>query len=235
MDKAEVVLIILSSKTSAMFTALLLYIFTRIRKSRLVKKNILMMAFLPLSTLAPAQQLQYQYEILRNGKKTGNITIVQKREGSRETINLVAMIRTNLVIGISIRSEENTLFENGRIIRSSFLRSINNSRRISRSLALENNSYIIYADGIQRRTITEQISHNMATIYLKEPVSLQRIYSDAAEQFLSIQKLSPGIYQVILTDGGKNIYHFENSICKKIEVKQKLFNAEILLRSISQL
>ncbi len=218
-----------------MLTAIILYIFFRLRKNRLVKKNLLMIAFFPLSIIVPAQKVKYQYEILRNGKNTGNITIVQNREENKETINLVAEIRTNFIIGIRIRSEENIVFENGRIIQSSFLRSVNNSRKTKRSLSFKDDSYITYSDGIQQKIIKDKIYHNMVTIYLKEPVSIERIYSDAVEQFLSIQKLSPGIYQVMLPDGGKNIYHFENSICKRIEIKQKLFNAEILLRSISQL
>lgn len=224
-----------------MLTALIILLISRIRKNRMIRKNLLLsknllnFIFLFVPALLIAQKVKYNYEIVRNGKNAGNVLILHSREGNRDVVNLEAFIKTNLVIGIRVKNIEKNISENGLIIHSSFHRTINSSNPVSRIIKFQEDHYTIEKNGTNRKLEVKQIQLNMATIYVNEPVKTNQVYSDAAEKFLPIKELSNGVYEVSLPDGGVNIYYYQNKICRKIEVKQKLFQAEIYLRSISQL
>jgi hypothetical protein len=218
-----------------MLTALIILLISRIRKNRLIRKKIMFFLFLLLPALLIAQGVKYTYEITRNGKNAGKVTIIHTREGSRDQLHLEAFIKTNLVIGIRVKNIEKIISENGKIIQSSFQRTINSGNSVSRTTKFNQDHYMIENNGSTRKLDVSNIKLNMATIYVKEPSDETMIYSDAAEKFLQVKQLSSGVYQVSLPDGGVNIYHYQNKICRKIEVKQKLFHAEIHLRSISEL
>lgn len=218
-----------------MLTALLLYILARMRKNRMIRKNFLLTPILFIPGLLIAQGLKFEYDILRNGKKTGHIIIHQTKNGHRQTIDLEAFIKSNLVIGIRVKSKESIIMDDGMIIHSSFTRTINNRKPLNRVINFAGDHYTVQIEDQQKKLEATRISQNMASIYLNEPNTNQKIYSDASERFIESRKIAEGVYEIKLPDGGRNIYHFENRICQRIEVKQNLFNAEIRLRSISQL
>ena len=218
-----------------MLTALIILLISRIRKNRLIRKKLLSLFLLLVPALLIAQGVKYNYEILKNGKNAGRVIVMHTRDGNRDMLHLEAFIKTNLVVGIRVKNIEKIISENGRIIQSSFHRTINNSNPVSRTIKFHNDHYLIEKNGNTRKLEVQNIQFNMASIYVNEPLAATRIYSDAAERFLEVREISSGVYQVSLPDGGVNIYHYQNRICRKIEVKQKLFHAEIHLRSISQL
>ncbi|MGZ5252757.1 MAG: DUF6134 family protein [Flavitalea sp.] len=218
-----------------MLTALIILLISRIRKNRLIKKNLVLLFLISVPAILIAQGVRYKYDILKNGKSAGQVIVLHTREGNRDLIHLEAFIKTNLVIGIRVKNIEKIITENGLIIHSSFHRTINNNNPVSRTISFREDHYTVEDNGTTRKLNVDQIKLNMASIYVVEPAEATRIYSDASEKFLQVRQLSQGVYQVSLPDGGKNIYHYENKICKKIEVRQKLFHAEIHLRSISKL
>lgn len=218
-----------------MLTALIIYLISRIRKNRLIRKQLLGFFFLLVPALLLSQGVKYNYEITRNGKNAGKVIVLHTREGNRDLLHLEAFIKTNLVIGIRVKNIEKIISENGRIIQSSFHRTVNNSNPVNRTIKFNHDHYLIETNGNTRKLGVQNIKFNMASIYVNEPLEATFIYSDAAEKFLQVKQISSGVYQVSLPDGGVNIYHYQNKVCRKIEVKQKLFHAEIHLRSISQL
>ena len=46
---------------------------------------------------------------------------------------------------------------------------------------------------------------------------------------LAIKTISNHTYQIDLPEGGSNIYYYENGVCRKVDIRGALFNAQMIL------
>jgi hypothetical protein len=65
------------------------------------------------------------------------------------------------------------------------------------------------------------IGTSILSLYHKEPVGLEGVYSETLGMWLTLKSIGPSIYQVNLPDAKRAIYHYENGELKKVVTDTK--------------
>lgn len=80
-----------------------------------------------------------------------------------------------------------------------------------------------------RKEFNSPINNTVTSLYYKEPVNLNEVYSERYGQMCSIKKISEGNYGVSLPDGKQGIYTYKNGLCKEVKTDLAGFKLRIVL------
>jgi len=184
-----------------------------------------------IAAFALSQEKKLNYDIKRNGNIVGNIRFSQNSSGSRSILKMETEVKTRFILSFNAKAQEETVYENGIMISSSFYRKMNGNIKADKKTKVSGNSYTIF-NGTKTETLNNYpIRYNMLSIYTLEPVNINKVYSDNFQQFLDIQKLALHHYKIKFPDGNYCEYYYINSICSKVEIHHSLYNATIELKS----
>ncbi|MFX1702493.1 hypothetical protein PV783_00990 [Chitinophaga sp. CC14] len=84
--------------------------------------------------------------------------------------------------------------------------------------------YTIIVNGA-KSVIDTEIEECVADLYFMEPRQLNRVFSETLGRFLPVKSLGGGVYELILPEGKKNVFKYENGILKQVEVNHTLGKA----------
>jgi len=84
--------------------------------------------------------------------------------------------------------------------------------------------YTIIVNGA-KSVIDTEIEECVADLYFMEPRQLSRVFSETLGRFLPVKSLGGGVYELILPEGKKNVFKYENGILKQVEVNHTLGKA----------
>jgi len=73
------------------------------------------------------------------------------------------------------------------------------------------------------------IHNSILSLYYKEPVNINSIYSDNFQQYVDIKKVDTNKYRVSFPNGHCNYYSYAQGVCTRVDVEQPLFNLQFLL------
>lgn len=173
-----------------------------------------------------AQEKTITYNILQNDNVIGQMQFNQKRIGDDLYLKMTSRVKARLVFAICIDSEENSHFNNNKLISSSLSRYTNGKQKAKKQTLLLNNNYQAKSED-KTIVINNTINYNLMLLYCNEPVNLSQVYSDNYQQFLEIRKIGPHAYRVALPDGNYNDYTFDNGECREVEIHHSLFTIKI--------
>ena len=178
-----------------------------------------------------AQEKKLTYNIKRNGDVVGNIRFVQNIAGNRTVLTLESEVNTRFIFSFKAKAKEEAIYENGIMTWSTIFRKLNGNIKADKKTKANGNAYTIYK-GTKTETLKNYpIRYNMLSIYVTEPVSISKVYSDNFQQQVDIQKIADHHYKIKFPDGNYNEYFYANGICSKVEVHHTLYRATIELQS----
>lgn len=183
--------------------------------------------FLLIAMTFQAQEKTVNYNVLRNGTIIGQMQFYQKTYNDDVFLKISSEVKTRLIFGIDIKTEEGSHFKNGKLISSYVKRHVNGKEKANKTTQLIDSSYKTLAENKKGQIKQQYIDYNLMLLYSKEPVGESEVYSDSFQQFLVIKKTNHHSYRIVLPDGNYNDYHFLNGICQKVELHHSLFTINI--------
>lgn len=205
------------------------------RQFRQYLKNVakvLLPAILCLLLLkTAAQQATYEYEVIRNNKVIGRTVVTGTKSTGKVTYNIIAEIKVNLIKDFIAVSEEETVFEKGVMVYSSFSRSLNGVSKARKKIRRMDSVYESDDDGKKQLLKLGKVNHTIGSLYLNEPINTNQIFSDNYQRWLKISQVKPHSYRLTLPDGNYTIYHYESGVCVNIDIYQTFYSVRLSLIS----
>ena len=218
-----------------MITALLLYLFRRLRRStarppvlkRLKCTPVLIL--LLVCGLGTAQPDVRTFRVDRKGKSLGYIEIKKETRLGEEHFTLTSKIWARLVMNFKVESGEKAIFRNGNLVYSSVYRTLNNKVKSDLEVVRRPVGYE-YIDSQGRRNLSIDAIHcNLHQLYFKEPgKEIRQVYWDNQTQLVDLTSLGNGKYRVDFSNGDYNIFWYTNGKCARVEVFKSLYYLELI-------
>ena len=174
-----------------------------------------------------AQEKTVNYNVLRNGTVIGQMQFYQKTNNDEVFLKISSEVKTQLIFGIDVKTEEGSHFKNGKLMSSYVKRHVNGKEKANKTTQLIDSGYKTLAENKKGQINQSYIDYNLMLLYSKEPLHEDQVYSDSFQQFLAIKKTDHHSYRIVLPDGNYNDYHFANGICQQVELHHSLFTINI--------
>lgn len=194
--------------------------------SAVVRGLCLLFCLLPATV--PAQKLHYT--ILRSGKPVGSLNFQKQLTGAQTVYTLQSDVKVALLLTLTVKVNEQSVFENDVLQSSHVLRYVNGRKKADKRLRNNGRGLVVTDDeGRERELKNTVVRFNTHSLFTTEPVQLGPVFSDNYQQFLPIQKLGAQHYRLTFPDGSSNEYFYEKGRCQRVKVKSTLFDAEFVL------
>ena len=176
------------------------------------------------------QERTLEYNVVYRGKNVGTMQLYQKQAGENVYTKVVANVKINLIINIKVHTEEECMFQSGKLVYSNLTRTVNGKEKANKQTKAVADTYQTFSFGKPGSVNKEAIDYNFGLLYCTEPENKQMIYSDNFQQFVNIQKVSDHKYKIKLPDGNYNYYSFENGICSIAELHHTFYTFYVTLK-----
>jgi len=198
-----------------------------------MKANNLSLLVVLLGTMISinAQEKRLEYNIKRNGDVVGNIHFIQGIAGNRTVLTMESEVNTRFIFNFKARGKEEVIYDNGIMTWSSIFRKLNGTIKVDKKTKANGSAYTVYK-GSKKETLNNYpIRYNMLSVYIIEPLTITKVYSDNFQQQIDIQRIADHHYKIKFPDGNYNEYFYTNGVCSKIEIHHSMYSATIELRS----
>src|SRR5215203_4594432 len=168
-----------------------------------------------------AQEKRLTYNIKRYVDVVGNIRFVHGISGSRTVLTMESEVNTRFIFNFKANAKEEVIYDNGIMTSSSIFRKLNGSVKVDKKTKANGNAYTVYR-GTKTETLNNYpIRYNMLSVYIIEPVTITKVYSDNFQQQLDIQKIGDHHYKIKFPDGNYNEYFYTGGVCSKIMIHHR--------------
>lgn len=182
-----------------------------------------------LSIKSHSQSRTLTYQIVRNGNKVGTLQFSETSMGDMDHMKMESDVNTRFVFKFTAHSNEEAVYYNGVLLRSSIYRQLNGTEKVNKQHQAGNQQYFIHAGERTEVTNNYPITYNMLSLYSKEPDNVNQVYSDNFQRFIAIQKTDQHKYKITLPDGNYNYYYYRNGVLNLVEIHHSLYSANIVL------
>lgn len=196
-----------------------------IKPSRLTGVVLLLM----LSLSATAQEQALRYSINRHGKQVGSLNFKKVKAGDKTSYVIESDVKVSMILSIHVEAKESSLYQNDILQSSSLFRKVNGNKKINRQIKNNGTGLTVTEDGEEEVLKNFSVKYNMHCLYVQEPVYFTNVFSDNYKQFIPIKKVTEHQYKVSFPDGNSNEYFYANGVCRQVNVRSKLFDAEFML------
>lgn len=199
------------------------------RALKIVRNTVALIALMAINSIVLAQEQTVKYNVLHSGKVVGHLDLYQKRNGESLYLKMVSEVKMRFIFSIKVDCNEESTFENGRLMRSHVLRNVNGKEKANRQTTATGDSYQTLAEGKNGTVNQKDISSNLMLLYTHEPADNAQVYSDNFQQFLKVKQTGNHVYRIDLPDGNYNYYSYTNGICSKVDIHHSLYTIQIQL------
>ncbi|QEC66902.1 sterol desaturase family protein [Panacibacter ginsenosidivorans] len=176
-----------------------------------------------------SQQLKLHYAIMQGSNKIGWMNIEKTDSSNLSSIRSESETKKRMITLFTFNEKQESVFENGLLIKSYVYRKINNEIKFDQQTAYTGNQYIIRKTKNDEHIPISGIYYNQLSLYFSEPVNIKQVYSDFFHVMLTIEKNKDGMYKLTLPDGNINYYLYTNGICTYVKIVRSLFTIEFKL------
>ena len=195
-----------------------------------MRANLFLLLIVFCSMQLTAQKNVRTYIVNYKGEDIGTLKLLETISGDSVHYKMTSDIKTKFIFTIHVKSFEESMFKNGRLVYSVVNRTVNGNEKVKRQTLAGANNYTLSNDGKSIILNNSRIGYNLMQMYCIEPVNTTKVYSDNYQQFLPITKIRPHTYKVLLPDGNYNYYSYTNGVCTKVEVFNTMYKMEMRLR-----
>jgi len=189
---------------------------------------LLLIIFISKSSLAQNRILVY--EVLRNGKPAGMLQVQCSSFHENQLYKLESKVKVKMLLTFIAESSEEIKYENGVLVYSSLFRKLNGSERNKKRMFITTAGYEVQTGDKRQSLSLNRIHESTLTLYHKEPIGLQKIYSDNFQQYLELKKIAEHRYQLLFPDGSWSEYLYSNGVCTAVYVNNPLFTLVMQLK-----
>lgn len=123
-----------------------------------------------------------------------------------------------ILFSFTVDYESTSEYKYGQLIKEYTNNQLNGSSQKKSTIWFDGSKYTLDLDG-SRMEVNEKITYSIATIYFREPVKNQKVYSPQFGTYLTFVELSNHVYELVSPDG-TNTYTYTNGICTEVKVSR---------------
>jgi hypothetical protein len=214
--------------TRMMYFRLLVRLVVWIADTMVKIQLFLSLLIIPFTCLMSQERI-LRYNILHNGEIKGSLLLDENTTGNTIHIKIQSIVRTRFFIRINVESIEEAIFQDGILIYSSLRRTVNGSERVNQQLKAKGVSYTITSGDKTNRLPVYPIYYSILSLYYKEPVNINRVYSDNFQQYVDISRADYNKYKIIFPNGNYNYYTYMNGTCTTVDINQPYYSIQFQL------
>ncbi len=189
---------------------------------------ILMLVFTFNIETAFSQQLNLNYKVVNNGNIIGWVKIQKNNNGNASSIVLTSEVKRRIIFLLTVEERQDAYFDGGGMTTSSIYRKVNDNVKMNQQTIYKGNYYEIKNPKKSERVVLQQIKYNLLSMYIREPVNIDKVYSETFMRYLAIEPKGKSVYKLNLPDGNTNYYHYKDGICSKVVMEHSLFTIEFV-------
>ncbi|ATL46198.1 hypothetical protein COR50_02890 [Chitinophaga caeni] len=194
---------------------------------RIIKCAIIVLLTLCAPILYTAAQT-VKFKVFSGNKQIGIVEAHQKQAGVSRSIHIKSLLQLKLVGNVN--NEIAVEYKNNNLVKASSirLRNDNQTTKDKKSTLTElvsGKHYKVIHEGKESVLSTAAIHYCVGDLYFTEPINVHKVYSETQCQFLELEHLGNGKYELIMPDGKRNIYAYSKGKLQEVEVNHLLGKA----------
>ncbi len=179
---------------------------------------VIAVLFLLLHNAALAQN-ERMYDVIRKGDNVGTLKATFTNTPLGQFFYIESKIKVWVIINIKIVYNQTNLYKDGLLQKAALIRTVNGSTKVNNNILKHPLGYVCMNVDGDTTMVKDEIRHTIATLYFREPVNINRVYSENFLAFLAIKSTGPHTYELTLADGKKNYYTYANGLCTKVQAE----------------
>lgn len=212
-----------------MLVALMIYLFKRrfyaqrflIKFSRNICYAVSSLIF---SISVKSQDTKLDYNIIKDGKVIGKAVAIKKVQGASTKYQMSTDTKARYIVSIEVSTEEESVFDNGMLIRSAFLQKNNGTVKVNTHVNWDGGAYQFINNGKTAMSKYKTIMANMMMLYFSYPHPSLKVFTDHFHTFVPIEKLSQEEYKLTLPNGTEKHFFYKNGICHRLHTKSTFYD-----------
>ncbi len=212
-----------------MLVALLIYLlkkrFSRRRFSVRLLCNICCVATAPfLSIAANSQETKLSYNIIKSGKVIGRAVAIKTVQGTTTKYHLSTDTKARYIVSIEISTREESVFDNGMLIRSAFSQKNNGNVKVNTQVRWDGSAYQFINNGETATSKDKYIMANMMMLFFSIPGPSLSVFTDHFQTFIPMEKINAEEYKTTLPNGTEKHFIYKNGICRRLQIKSTFYD-----------
>ncbi|MDF4202977.1 hypothetical protein PXD56_08430 [Maribacter sp. SA7] len=171
------------------------------------------------------------FNIIHKDKIVGNLHATKTIKSSRVNYQSITTINTRIIKEIEVNYEYDVTYENSLLKTANVLIEVNNKPHANITTSWKESYYQITKNNKKEKVVESDITYATILLYFKEPLDIQKCYSEQDGSFNTIVALGNHIYKKINAKDQENIYHYKDGFLKKAEINGGLVNFEIVAQN----
>ncbi len=173
---------------------------------------ILLFLFIPL--LGNGQVLHY--DVIKGNKVIGNLDVSRSNKNGRQTIRINSHVEYRILISFEVNFSLEETFVKNVLLEGKAMNTLNGVTQKETEIRKTDNGYTLVLGGTPTN-IYDEIRYSVSEVYFREPVNIDRAFSQHFGKFVYFEKTGDHQYQLDSPDG-ENEYTYENGVCTEVEI-----------------
>jgi len=174
-------------------------------------------------------QVTLVYDVIKGKKVIGTLISSKVSTNNLTEYAIESKVNVDMILAFKIYSRVSGVYRDGVLIDGKILRKVNDSEKANAHIFWATDKYFIQEDK-KLEEFKQKIFYSTACLMHWEPVNFSTVYSENYKKMIPIKVVGPHKYMLLLPDGNKNYYSYQNGICFEAEVNTNLSTAFFKLR-----
>jgi hypothetical protein len=157
----------------------------------------------------------YTMEVYRNGERVGVLQTSKSLNSEKSFYELKSDVEINKLVTVKISESLSNQYESGKLLSASHQRKVNGIHQSNVQLKYDNNKYVTHNGKVVEQAGT-WIGASILSLYHKEPIGLEGVYSESHGVWLKVSRVGNGVYHVSLPNQQSAIYHYNKGELVKV-------------------
>lgn len=179
-----------------------------------------------------AQERKFIYDVVRNGKVIGEISLVELTQGQKKFLSMTSNVETTLIFTITDHTVETAAYDKDVMVYSSFYQKQTGSDEINRTTTASGKFYKVTDNGESKLLRINQIRYNTLLLYMNIPGNINKVFSANFQKLVDIKKIAENKYRLLLPDGKFNDYTYRDRVCTKVEIVRSIGTVQFVLKQL---
>jgi len=194
-----------------------------------IRLSALCLLMMLLYSFTASSQATLVYDVVKGKKIIGTLISSKIIRDNLTEYAIESKVNVDMILAFKIYSRVSGVYRDGVLIDGKILRKVNDSEKANAHIFWATDKYFIQEDK-KLEEFRQKIFYSTACLMHWEPVNFTAVYSENYKKMIPVKVVGPHKYMLLLPDGNKNYYTYQNGICLEAEVNTNLSTAYFRLR-----
>ncbi|MDQ3537071.1 MAG: hypothetical protein M3421_15750 [Bacteroidota bacterium] len=165
---------------------------------------------------------ELNYTILWKNDSIGFLKANRGPSNNFVKYNIQSDVSVRFLAKVDMVYKFENIYSNGVLVKGTSSNFVNDKKRSFTLIKWDGKNYTAQVDDDEVSVPNKPIKFSMTSLYYKEPIGLNEIFSERFAVYCAINEISPHKYELTLPNGKKNYYTYKDGICTLVEVNHAI-------------